>query len=335
MKNFKKVTALILAAALPLALAACSSSAKPASASGKYKFGKIQIQALAGGVCGAPAYIAKEEGFFAKNGLDVTLTAGTFETQKDGLASGRYPVANGDFQFFPSVQQGLDIKVIGGLHTGCIKLVVPPGSSIKSAKDLKGKRIGVDEIGGTPMAITSVVLANAGINPQTGVQWVPFPLDQLVTEVKKGEIDAFAAWDPYGTLAVQNDGYTVLTDISTDPLFKGKTCCFLYASEKYIKSDPAMIAAIVKSYQEADDWIQKNSAAAAKIEIDKKYISTTDLTLVTNQLKSYSFVYTTDEAKSDVEYFVGQLDKTGFLNKDTDPTKFANSVYYDALKGVK
>jgi NitT/TauT family transport system substrate-binding protein len=336
MKNFKRVTALILAIAIPLALAACSST-KPAQAtsSGKYKFGKINIQALAGGVCGAPAYIAKEEGFFAKNGLDVTLTAGTFETQKDGLASGKYPVANGDFQFFPSVQQGLDIKVIGGLHTGCIKLVVPPNSPIKTAADLKGKRIGVDEIGGTPMAITSVVLANAGINPQTGVTWKPFPLDQLVTEVRKGEIDAFAAWDPYGTLAVQNNGYKVLTDISTDPLFAGKTCCFLYASQKYIKSDPAMIAAIVKSYQEADDWIQKNPGEAAKIEIDKKYISTTDLTLVTNQLKSYTFAYTTDQAKNDVKYFVGQLDNTGFLNKNTDPTKFANDVYYDAIKGAK
>ncbi|MFT8890099.1 MAG: ABC transporter substrate-binding protein [Ethanoligenens sp.] len=335
MKKFKQLTALVLTVAIPLTLAACSSTKQASTTSTGAKHWNIQIQALGGGVCGAPAYIAKEKGFFAQNGIDVTLTSGTFETQKDGLASGKYVVANGDFQFFPSVQQGLDIKVIGGLHTGCIKLVVPPNSSIKTAADLKGKRIGVDEIGGTPMAITSVVLVNTGIDPQNGVTWKPFPLDQLVTEVNKGEIDAFAAWDPYGTLAVQNNGYKVLTDIATDPLFAGKTCCFLYASEKYIKSDPALIAAIVKSYQEADDWIQKNQAEAAQIEINKKYISTDDLNLVTSQLKSYSFVYTTDKAKNDVKYFVGQLDKTGFLNKGTDPTKFANNVYYDALKGAK
>lgn len=331
MKTVKRASALVLAAALILAPSAYSSS-RAVSSAAKYKFGNIQIQALAGGVCGAPAYIAKEEGFFAKNGINVTLTSGTFETQKDGLASGRYPVANGDFQFFPSVQQGLKIRVVGGLHTGCIKLVVPPNSKIKTAKDLKGKRIGVDEIGGTPMAITSVVLANAGIDPQNGVTWKPFPLDQLVTEVKKGEIDAFAAWDPFGTLAVQNNGYKVLTDISTSPLFKGRTCCFLYASQKYIDSNPALIKAIVKSYREADAWIQKNPAKAAAIEINKKYIATADLKLVTNQLKSYSFVFTTDKAKDDVRYFVKQLDKTGFLNKNTDPIKFANSVYYDALK---
>lgn len=334
MNPLKRLTALLLAATVPLAFAACKSTTSTSASSGS-KHWNIQIQALGGGVCGAPAYIAKEKGFFAQNGLNVTLTSGTFETQKDGLASGKYPVANGDFQFFPSVQQGLNIKVVGGLHTGCIKLVVPPNSPIQSAKDLKGKRIGVDEIGGTPMAITSVVLANAGIDPQSGVTWKPFPLDQLVTEVSKGEIDAFAAWDPYGTLAVQNNGYKVLTDISTDPLFAGRTCCFLYASEKYIKSDPALIAAIVKSYKEADDWIQQNQEEAAKIEIDKKYVATSDLNLVTNQLKSYSYVFTTDKAKDDVKYFVGQLDKTGFLNKNTDPVKFANDVYYDALKGTK
>ncbi|MBO1684386.1 ABC transporter substrate-binding protein, partial [[Clostridium] scindens] len=71
--------------------------------------------------------------FFAKEGFDVTLVSGTFEDQKTGLASGKFTVTNGDFQFFPSVQQGLDIKVIGGLHKGCIKLVVPPNSPIKTA----------------------------------------------------------------------------------------------------------------------------------------------------------------------------------------------------------
>jgi NitT/TauT family transport system substrate-binding protein len=340
MKTYKRIAAFVLAAALTVSLSACGQGAKPVSTgssanSGEFKYGKIEIQALGGGVCGAPAYIAKEKGFFAKEGLDVTLTSGTFETQKDGLASGKYAVANGDFQFFPSVQQGLDIKVIGGLHKGCIKLVVPPNSPIKTAKDLKGKRIGVDEIGGTPMAITSVVLANAGIDPQNGVQWKPYPLDQLEQAVKKGEIDAFAAWDPYGTLAVQNSKYTVLTDISTDPLFKGKTCCFLYASAKKIKENPDLIAAIVKAYQAADDWIKQNPDEAAKIEVDKKYVSTDNVKLVADQLKSYDYSYTTDGAKDDVNYFVGQLNKTGFLTKNTDPVKFTNDVYYDALKGAK
>ncbi|AND84747.1 ABC transporter substrate-binding protein [Clostridium tyrobutyricum] len=329
------VAALLLVAAVPT-LASCGKSTSTSSTqTGKYKYGKLEIEALGGGVCGAPAYIAKEKGFFAKEGFDVTLVSGTFEDQKTGLASGKFTVTNGDFQFFPSVQQGLDIKVIGGLHKGCIKLVVPPNSPIKTAKDLKGKKIGVDEIGGTPMAITSVVLANHNIDPTKGVKWVPYPLDQLTKAVDKGDVDAFAAWDPFATLAEKNNNYRVVTDIAQDPLFKGKSCCFLYASNKEIKNNPEKIAALVRAYKAADEWISKHPEETAKIELDKKYISGGDLKLITELIKSYDFEYTTDAAKDDVKYFVGQLNKTGFLKKNTDPTKFTNDVYYDALGSSK
>ncbi|MNB73240.1 putative aliphatic sulfonates-binding protein precursor [compost metagenome] len=311
--------------------ASTAAAAKPTS----YKFGKLKIQALSGAVCGAPSYIAYEKGFFAEEGLDVELVSGSMDSMKAGLATGEFTVTNGDFVWFTSIQQGLDLKVIGGLHHGCIKLVVPPGSSIKSAADLKGKKIGVDEIGGVPMAVASVVLSNAGLDPQKDVEWRAYPLDQLQEGVKKGEIDVYAAWDPFGKLAEINNGYTVLSDISTDPIFAGKSCCFLYASGKQIKDNPEKVQAIARAYQKAAAWIAQNPEEAAKIEIEKKYVATDDLALVTDLIKSYHFDYTTDAAKDDIRYFVEQFSKTGFLKKDTDPEKFANDAYSDILNSGK
>lgn len=314
------------------ALAGCKKDITSVQGSSKYKYGKLKIQALGGGACGAPSYIAFEKGFFAEEGLDVELVSGTLDEDKTGLATGEFTVTNGDFQWFPSIQQGLDLKIIGGLHKGCIKIVIPPNSPIKTAKDLKGKNIGVDEIGGTPMSITTVVLANAGIDPKTGVNWKAYPLDQLTQAVSKGEVDAFAAWDPYGTLAVNQHGYKVLTDISTDPLFAGRSCCFLYASQKQIAKNPARVAAIAKAYQKADDWIKAHPDETAQIEISKKYVATDDAKLLTELIKSYDYDFTTDKAKDDISYFVTQFNKTGFLQKDTNPTTFANKVYYDVFK---
>lgn len=313
--------------------ASAAAPASPAASADQtaYKYGKVQIQAMSGATCGAPAYIAYEKGFFKEEGLDVELVSGTFETQKAGLSNGNFPVANGDFQFFPSVQQGLKIRVVGGLHIGCIKIVVPPNSTIKTAADLKGKKIGIDEPGGTPQAVTSVLLANNGIDPQTGVQWLTYPLDQLTTAVDKGEVDAFAAWDPFGTLAVRDHNYKQIFDLATDPLFAGRPCCFLYASQKQIDDNPDKIAAIVRAYQKADAYIKANPADTAKIIIDKKYVSTTDADLVTQLLTDYGFDYTTTDAKDQVQYFADQLKKTGFLTSDTDPQKFADDLYYDAL----
>jgi len=276
MNKLKRLISLTLVFIVSAFITGCQKNSEQATNS-EYKYGKLKIQALGGAVCGAPAYIAYEKGFFKEEGLDAEPVSGTLDENKTGLATGEFVVTNGDFQWFPSIQQGMNLKVIGGLHKGCIKIVIPPNSPIKTAADLRGKNIGVDEIGGTPMSVATIVLADAGINPQTEVTWKPYPLDQLNEAVKKGEVDAFAAWDPFGTLAVENNGYTVLTDISTDPLFAGKSCCFLYASESQIKENPEKVKAIAKAYQKADAWIKEHPEETAQIEIDKKYVASDDV----------------------------------------------------------
>lgn len=332
-KVFKSIIIAFLLVSTTVSLIGCKkASTTKTKTDSKYKYGKVKIQALGGGACGAPSYIAFEKGFFAEEGLEVELVSGTLDELKTGLATGEFTVANGDFQYFPSIQQGMDLKVIGGLHKGCIKLVLPPNSPIKTVADLKGKNIGVDEIGGTPMSVASVLLSQAGIDPQKGVTWKPYPLDQLTQAVSKGEVDAFAAWDPYGALAVKNNKYTVLSDISTDPLFAGKSCCFLYSTQKQIDANPDKVAAIARAYQKATEWIKKNPEETAKIEIDKKYVASDDVKFLASLIKSYDFEYTTDLAKADVKYFVEKLNKTGFLKKDTDPETFANKVYVNVLK---
>jgi len=332
-KVFKSIIIAFLLISTTVSLSGCKkASSTTTKTDSKYKYGKVKIQALGGGACGAPSYIAFEKGFFAEEGLDVELVSGTLDELKTGLATGEFTVANGDFQYFPSIQQGMDLKVIGGLHKGCIKLVLPPNSPIKTVADLKGKNIGVDEIGGTPMSVASVLLSQAGIDPQKGVTWKPYPLDQLTQAVSKGEVDAFAAWDPYGALAEKNNKYTVLSDISTDPLFAGKSCCFLYSTQKQIDANPDKVAAIARAYQKATEWIKKNPEETAKIEIDKKYVASDDVKFLASLIKSYDFEYTTDLAKADVKYFVEKLNKTGFLKKDTDPETFANKVYVNVLK---
>jgi NitT/TauT family transport system substrate-binding protein len=306
---------------------------QPEGASAQFPLGKVDIQALSGGACGAPGYIAKEKGFFAAEGLDVTLVSGTFETNKTGLASGKYPVAIGDFQFYPSVNEGLKIKLIAGLHQGCIKLVVPPGSKIKDAKDLAGKRIGVDEIGGTPMAITSVYLANGGVNPKTGVNWLAYPVELLQKVAEKGEVDAVALWDPFGTLA-EKKGYRVLCDIGKHPLFAGKYCCCLYASTEQLEDYPERIKAILRAYNKASEWVAAHPEETAQIMIKKKYVSSDDPALITELIKSYQYhshhnADVRHQAKNDALYFTKELIKTGFLPKDLDADKFVNKLYYD------
>jgi NitT/TauT family transport system substrate-binding protein len=314
----------------------CTNSHKKQGVSEKFPFGEVELQALSGAVCIAPSYIAKEKGFFEEEGVDVTLVSGDFETSKLGLATGRFPVANGDFQFFPSAHQGLDIKLVAGLHQGCIQVLAPPGSSIRTAKDLSGKRIGVDEIGGSPMAVTSVLLANNGIDPKTGVEWIPFPRDILPTVADTGkEVDAVALWDPWGPLAVER-GYTVLCDIAVDPLFAGRYCCFIFASGKHLRENPELIKALLRAYSKASAWIAAHPEETAKIVTEKDYVANDDTAFIAQLLISYKYhaeheTSHATQAKDDALYFAKELKKTGFLPSDLDPEKFVDNFYFDVF----
>jgi NitT/TauT family transport system substrate-binding protein len=304
----------------------------------KFPLGKVELQALSGSACIAPSYIAKEKGFFEREGIDVTLVGGDFETNKVGLATGQFAVANGDFGFFPAAYNGLDIKLIAGLHQGCIQVLSPPGSSIRTAKDLAGKRIGVDEIGGSPMAVTSVLLANNGVDPQKDVTWIPFPRDILPTIADNStEVDAVALWDPWGPLAVKR-GYNVLCDINTHPLFAGKYCCFIYASGKQLKENPEQIRAILRSFRKASEWIAANPEETARIVIEKDYVANSDTALITELIVSYKYHAKHDhtnkaQTRNDALYFSQELKKTGFLPSDINPEKFVDDFYFDVFAG--
>jgi len=271
------------------------------------------------------------------------LVSGTFQQSKDGLAGGEYLVANGDFQFFPAVEQGLDLKIIGGLHEGCIKLLVPPDSPVQTVADLRGKKIGVDEVGGSPWAITSISLSDAGINPAESageVTFAPYDASTLQEVAARGEVDAIGAWDPFATIAEQA-GFRVLVDISTHPLFGGRFCCFLYASGQAIEQRPEAVSALLRGWYRAISWIAANPEETATIVTDtsqhEAYIASADKDLLVTLLTSYHYSAHAEhepatqiaQAEEDALYFAQALKDVGYLSADLDAEQFRDNLVVD------
>ena len=336
-RNLKKVTALAILTAMSFSLVACGGkkSSDGASKDATASYGKIDIPGKDGSLCGAPIYIAYEKGFFAEEGFDVNLISADTETRKIGLNNGTIPIVNGDFQFFPSIEEGVKVKVVDGLHNGCIKFVVNPDSDINTVEDLKGKKIGVDEIGGTPHQVASVWLEQAGISAlqQDGeVEFLPFSDGNLELEaLYSGDIDVAAMWDPLGSVAEKAGKVRVIFDLSTDPAFAGKYCCFLYASEKLVNEKPDEIAALLRAYRKAQDWISNNPEEAVDIIISGKYAQIEDKELAVQLVKSYEYPSFEDRksnkqnVESDVEYFVNALYDIGYLK--SEPVQFAKDIF--------
>lgn len=312
-----------------------TNAANTTAAASEYKYGKIDIPGKDGSLCGAPIYIAYEKGFFKEQGFDVNLISADTETRKIGLNNGTIPIVNGDFQFFPSIENGVKVKVVDGLHYGCIKLIVPKDSSIQGVQDLKGKKISVDEIGGTPHQVASVWLEKNGISAKQEdgeVTFLPFSDGNLAVEaLNKGEVDVAALWDPFGSVQVKTGNYRPILDISTDDPFAGKYCCFLYASEKLHNESPEKVAALLRAYRSAQNWIAENPEETVDIIINGKYAQIEDRELALELIKSYKYPSVSDREQTptqvydNVLYFAQQLSQIGYLK--TDPDTFAKEAY--------
>jgi NitT/TauT family transport system substrate-binding protein len=337
MKTSKKNNrAIVILSAIVLAFGLTACSQKTSASADGFKYGKIDIPGKDGALCGAPIYIAYEKGFFAEEGFEVTLISADTETRKIGLNNGTIPIVNGDFQFFPSIEEGVNVQVVDGLHKGCIKFVVRPDSDIKTAADFEGKKIGVDEIGGTPHQVASVWLEKAGISakPENGqVRFLPFSDGNLELEaLYSGEIDIAAMWDPLGSIAEKAGNVKVVFDLTTDPLFADHYCCFLYASSKVIEESPEKVAALLRAYRKAQDWIANNPLEAVDIISDEKYSAIEDKALAAELISHYTYPAEHQhgtagfDVGADVEYFAEALYDIGYLK--TNPEQFVKDAYY-------
>ncbi|GAB6390737.1 MAG: ABC transporter substrate-binding protein [Treponematales bacterium] len=322
---------LVLTAVLILPFTACRGGKAQSSA---HPLGEYQLE-YGGSTCGSPTAIGLLKGFYAEEGLGIELVSGnSFEVGRALLQSGKIPVTNGDYQYFPSIYNGVDVKLIGGLHEGCIKVLVPVNSPIRNFADFKGKKIAVDEIGGTPMSVTSVAVGSVGLDPKTDVTWLPYPNDQIRQAAEKGEVDVIAQWDPFATILEQSGEYRVILDIAEHPLFKDRACCYLFASGKLVKERPDVVAAVLRAYHKSVRWIGENPREAAELVINEKKISTDDVELVTGLLEHYRYdrhagSAADARAKDDAVYFADWLTKIGYLPADLDAKKFVDDMYVD------
>lgn len=145
----------------------------------------------------------------------------------------------GDAPLLFALANGAPVKAIAvdKSNPAGTAVLVPPGSSLKRAADLKGKRIATGK-GSIGHYVALKALQQAGISP-TEVQWVFLgPVDAKVA-LLNGSVDAWATWEPYTTQLVKTAEGQIL--VSGKGLLPGNT--FLAATDESLK-DPAKRAAL-------------------------------------------------------------------------------------------
>lgn len=217
----------------------------------------------------ATALVADKEGFFTKYLGATTLKVSTFnagpaamEALKSGAIDATYvgpgPATNA---FINSGGQAL--TVVAGAATGGTSLVVDP--SIRSAADLKGKKLSTPQLGNTQDIALRYWLKQHGLTTdlQGGGDVTVLPQDnaQIIDAFKQKLIAGAWVPEPYATRLVQAGGKVLIDERDLWPN-KNFAITLLAVRTDFLAAHPKTVTALLAGDLDATDFIAKDPAGA-------------------------------------------------------------------------
>lgn len=217
--------------------------------------------------------IAKEMGYFEEEGLDVDLellTDPSISTTMIASSEAQFYSAS-QYQNINLVDKGTDVCVIAPVvNAGNTQVVVGgPNLEITSAKDLEGKKMGYTDGAGVIVAVKNMC-NDLGVDFDK-IELVNLQAADMLASLERGDIDFFAAWEPWGLKAEAFGGKVLFTGTKSylpentgDVDYLDFIVC-VNASRDFYNSNPDACAAYVRAMIKATDYINSNMEEAAKI----------------------------------------------------------------------
>ena len=215
-----------------------------------------------------PAFVAKDEGIFAKHGLDVSLQfIAIGSNQPAALIAGTSQVAglNPTIVLFAD-EGGADLQIIAGANgqskTGSSGgAIARTGLAIKTPADFRGTKVAVPGLQSVIHIAFMKWLKDRGVDPAS-VTFIEVPINQMNDALKDGRVDVALPAAPFTDQILAAKTGTLVADYQAD-LADPFTVYSVWAMErKYQAAHPEVAPAFKASLREAIDWIGKNDKAA-------------------------------------------------------------------------
>ncbi len=243
----------------------------------------------------------------------------------DSIANGETDIClYGDVPTVSAIESGCTREVVGisAQAADSYAMVVSNNSPIKSAADLKGKKVATN-LGSTGHNMVDKYLSTAGltINDIELVSATPADMSYMV---RNGIVDAISVWEPSITRLVDNGDCRILAQGSDCGLEGINT---IVGRKEYCEANPEVVETILKEYKRAADNISDTSDETW--EYVAKYLGL-DVSQVKSMLPKYRF--TVDITKKDIESLndtINFLTRIGKLDKSYDISGYCNSNYYE------
>lgn len=210
-------------------------------------------------------WVAMEQGFFKQEGLDVEIS--TFEggiyVVRNVVSGSLDAGAGAGASVAVSVAKKAGVKAIYGLAPRFASTMTVR-SEVKNLQDLKGKKIGVQEVGGFADILSRMVLRKAGLKPED-VNFVPIASAD-VPPLLAGAIDTAILHVDQMILARQKEPslhpLVKFWELEPDQLFM-----VVVAQEKKLAAEPAKYQALIRALAKANRFMYANKARTVEITV--------------------------------------------------------------------
>ncbi len=254
-----------------LILSACGgSSSSGSSSSGS---APIPLKIMVGGLSKQiylPNELAKQLGYFAQQGLDVTLIdEASGQSSENEVLAGQVDAGSGSYN------HTIELQAAGKQMESVVQLDIAPGEAevvsakeagqIHSISDLKGKNLGVTELGSGTQTLTTALLHKVGITPDQ-VHFIPVGAgDTFIAAMQQGRIDAGMTTEPTISRLVSSGVGKVLVDLRTPESTQaalGGPYPFIsvFMENTYVSSHKDVVQKMVNAYVKTLKWIHTHTA---------------------------------------------------------------------------
>jgi ABC-type nitrate/sulfonate/bicarbonate transport system substrate-binding protein len=196
-----------------------------------------------------PLFLAREGGYYEKYGMDVELVFGVHPAGVAMIVSGeaQMTVYTLEQSMIASSRDGSLVFMGTPFKKSLFALMAP--STMASVTDLRGRRIGVSQIGDAPYNYTAGILSKFGMSSRD-VRWFPVGTNAngRAAALAAGRIDATLLTAP-AYYALESQGFQSLANLHDfDDLYAPTVYLF---SKDTIADDPGLPERMIRAHAEA------------------------------------------------------------------------------------
>lgn len=293
----------------------------------------LKLSFNANSICTVGALVAVQRGFFERNNLNVELVnfGGSTDQLLEAIATGKSDAGIGmALRWLKPLEQGFDVRISTAIHGGCMRLFALRGSGIETVADLRGKTLGVTDMGAPDKNFFAIVAAKLGLDPERDITYRVFPADLLGEALKRGDVQAITLGDPMAwILRERDDLHEIANNLSGE--YADRACCILGLRGSLLREDRAAARAVTGALLETQDWVHANPDEAAEIFLT--HARGTSAAQLAAMLRSHTHGDHPHNhvLRDQLAAYIEELKLVRVIRPNTNPQRLADRIYADVL----